>query len=233
MEKIYSSFCEAWNMVIDVPLAAEDGGRAAEPHLVAMFIPLAGVICGVLLTALGVLCAWRGGAFLWAFAALIALELVDSGRGSRQVASSIEKFISRSGKAGVLPAAGTLLMIFKLAALYIISRGGNCGYMTVFFVTVFSVEMYLAVLPGRGQLIAVDEEDKKLIGIIPAAVGFFWFWFYPYATVLSAVAAWGIVKVFRKKVWKEGFVPGGDDITLVSGFCEVVLLAAAVLTMGA
>ena len=81
--------------------------------------------------------------------------------------------------------------------------------------------------------IAVDEEDKKLIWIIPAAVGFFWFWFYPYATVLSALAAWGVVKVFRKKVWKEGFVPGGDDITLVSGFCEVVLLAAAVLTMGA
>ena len=230
-DKFIDSFREAWSMVIDVP-HGENDNRAAVPFLTAAFIPLAGVVVGVLLTAAGFVLAWKAGAVLWAFAALLVTELVDSGRGSRAFSEYVCKKLLNMSDGYFMQAAGTLLLIFKLAALYVISRSGNCGFMIVFFVVVFSVEMYLAAMPERGAILEVDEDEKRFLWVIPGVVVFLTFWIYPFAVLFSVLAAWGTIVLCRKKIWAKDRVLTGDDITFASGVCEAVLFAVAIITLG-
>lgn len=235
LEKFYSSFVSAWNMVNDIPFpgAYREDDSGAESFWHAAMIPVAGAVPGIILAAIGVFC--RGsvaGSLLWAFAALVVMELINSGRSGMFAAEKISEWIFRENSKSFVPSAATLLMQFKLAALYIISYNRNTGFAVVFFILIFSFQMYCATFSEKQAVIAVDEDEKRYLYVFPAAITFLWFWFYPLAVLLSVCAVFAVFTLFRKKIWCDNQVLNGDDITLAAGFLEVILLVCATVSAG-
>ena len=235
LEKFYSSFVSAWNMVNDIPFPGENTGddSAADSFLTAAMIPVAGFVPGIVLAALGMFC--RGsvaGSLIWAFAALTVIEMISSGRCGMFAAKKISEKIFGENSKSFVHSAATLLMIFKLAALYIISYSCNTGFAVIFFILVFSFQMYCAVFPEKRAMILVDDNEKRYLFVFPAVMAFLWFWSYPLAVLLSLCAVYAVFMLFRKKVWSEKTVLNGDDITLAAGFLEVILLVCATVSAG-
>lgn len=235
LEKLYSSFVSAWDLMIDIPLPGERvkpcsyGDRFSE----AAMMPVTGVVPGMVLAALGLFC--RGtvaGSIIWAFAALSVMEMINSGRSGKLAADKFSAWIFRNGSETFVSSAVTLLMLFKLAALFTVSYSCNTGFMVVFFVLLFSVQMYCATFPEERAIISVEEEMKRYLYVFPAVVIFIWFWSNPAAVLVSVCAAVATVIFFRKKVWREEPVLSGDDVTLAAGFMEVILLLCAIIFPG-
>lgn len=235
LENLYNSFVSAWDMVMDVSLPGTPRRDYFEEDAfgTAVMIPVVGAVPGIILAALGLFC--RGsvaGSLIWAFAALVVMELINSGRSGRFAAEKISALIFRGDAEKFCSSATTLIMIFKLAALYALSFCGNTGFAVLFFVLVFAFQMYCAVFPVENALIQVEDEKKSYLYIFPSAVAFLWFWSYPAATLLCLGAVCGIAVFFRKKVWIDSGAINGDDITLAAGFVELILLLCAIIFPG-
>ena len=124
LEKFYSSFVSAWNMVNDIPFPGEyaEDEYGAEGFWHAAMIPVVGFVPGIILAALGMFCRGSAaGSLLWAFAALAIMELVNSGRSGMFVAEKISEWIFRKNSKSFVSSAATLLMQFKQCPLLILT----------------------------------------------------------------------------------------------------------------
>ena len=232
LEEIYSSFCNAFEMVIDIPLPEKLRREGEEnPFLTAMFIPVVGIAAGILLSAAGVICtSGAAGSLIWAFAAAAFIELSDSGRAGMFTSERAARMIYKESAPTFVPVLLMGISIFKLAALFLISFAGKCGYMVPFFTAVFTVEMYLAVYGGKNPVLTVEEEDRKGLWIAPALVFFIFFWSYPYAVLFTAAASAAVVMLFRKRM-RTDYPVTGDDITCVAGAVQLLLLLIAIILL--
>lgn len=229
-ETLTNSFRDAWEMVVDVryPLASEEYAPG-DPVLQAALIPLCGCALGVLISALGILLPSQiAGSILWAFAALVILELKDSGRGLKFVSGNCAKLLFKENHQQFVPSLNTALMLLKIAALIVIGVNGARGVMIVLLTSVFTVESYLAV-SDPVPVIDIEMREKRFVWGIPAVIAFFAFWTAPLFTVASAALPVGVVWYFKTHIWKENQPVSGDDITLVAGVVELTLLIVAML----
>ena len=234
LEEIYDSFLNAVEMVIDIPLPEKLRQKnAASDFLTALFIPVAGLIAGVFLAALSlVLKTGPAGSFLWAFAAWVILELTDSGRASLFTAEFAARLIYKKSAAVFVPVSLMQVSVYKLGMLFFVSSSGGSGYMIPFFTAVFSAQMYLAVYAADNPLLKVEEDERKRLWIIPAAVAFVTFWVYPLVVCATIAATAVVLMIFVKKKNKE-FRSTGDDITCVAGVIQLLLLFAAAILFSA
>ena len=235
LEKFYRSFVSAWDMVMDIPLPCrrEDEYYDAEGFSSAAMIPVVGLFPGVLLAALGMFCRGSiGGSVIWAFAAFVVMEAVNSGRGERFVAEKISALIFKNDSRSFVPSVVTLIMLFKLAALFIVCFSRNTGFITLLFVLVFAFQMYCATFPESQAIIAVEPDEKRWLYVFPAVMIFLWFWGYPAIVLLSLAAVAATAWFFRTKVWQDKAVLNGDDVTLAAGFLEVFILICAIVFQG-
>ena len=229
-ETFVNSFRNAWELVVDVrwPLASEDDAQG-DPVWQAALIPLCGCALGVLIFALGILLPSQiAGSILWAFAALVILELKDSGRGLKFVSGKCAKLLFKENHQQFVPSLNTALMLLKIAALIVIGVNVAREIMIVLLTSVFAVESYLAV-SDPVPVIDIEEREKRFIWGIPVVIAFFAFWTAPLFTVASAALPAGIVWYFKTHIWKENQPVSGDDITLVAGVVELTLLVVAML----
>ena len=236
LENLCRAFYSAWDMMIDVPLPeCRDNGYFYENNfLTSVMIPAVGAVPGILLAALGtVLDKSVAGSILWAFAAVIVSELITSGRAGKFVADSLTKLIFRQSSECFVNSVVTFLMLFKLAAFYLISYSGNTGFAVLLFVLVFAFEMYLVTFPEKNAILALEPEDMHwALYLFPAVVVFLWFWSFPPAVLSSAAAVYGVAVLFRKRVWQEDHVISADDVTLCAGCAEFAILICAIIFLG-
>ncbi|MBQ7396515.1 MAG: hypothetical protein IJW08_08250 [Lentisphaeria bacterium] len=235
LEKICSSFLSAWNMMIDIPLpwAEKFDVQESSSFDTAVMIPVAGAVPGVILAALGILlnvnipCS-----AIWAFAAVIIMEMVNSGRSGKMVAEKIAEFIFKESAGSFVNSMVTFVILFKLAAFFAIANGENTGFILLFFVLVFSLEMYCATFGEENSIIKVESGERWKLYLIPGAIAFLWFWSYPLATLVSLAVTAGTALFFRKKVWSEDYIVNGNDVTFASGCAEVLLLLCSMIILG-
>ena len=221
-------------MMIDVPLPGEQSDDCCDDNfLSAAMIPVVGAVPGILLAVLGVLLEESvAGSIIWAFAAVIVSELITSGRADKFAAAGLAKLIFKEAAESFVNSAVTFVMLFKLAAFYFIAYSENTGFAVLLFVLMFTLEMYLVTFPERNALLELEEDGRKKLYLLPAAVLFIWFWSFPLAALFSAAAAWGTALFFRKKVWGSEHRITPDDVTLCAGCAEICILVCAIIFLG-
>ncbi len=255
--KIFAAVIAAWEMLIDWPLPAKLQGmvkqfnRDDSGELIAMACPLAGVIFGAGLVVLSGICgAFFGryaGMVLWSAAAVVLLELKDSGRGFSSVVSGVSGWIDAgrvSGGisslgvgirdlSGVVPSVLTLVYpLLKLAACMVIFWC-QPAWIIAAVVLNFSAQGYLAALPGAMSSDALLPVAKQARFHLWWVAGFILLFFigHPAAPLVSVGFAVGGSWFFGNYcVEKFGGVDAGI-ITVFGAITELTVLIIGALTL--
>ena len=237
LEKLSSAFCSAWDMMIDIPLPGrrdETYSDYSDSFLTAAMIPVVGMVPGIILCALGVLVVKSVAACaVWAVFAVLVSELVNSGRGVKLMAEHLAKAIYKESYGTFVNTLVMFIMLFKLAAFFCLAYNLGAKFALLIFVLIFTFEMYGVIFPERNAMLELDEHEKKMAYVIPAAAAFVYFWRFPVLTLVSIAAVWGIIMILRRKVWSDSHKVTADEITLFAEYTEVVLLFLVIIFQGA
>ena len=256
-QKLFHVFSSAWELLVDIPLPkkwattseAEESDDRVE--LVALAMPVVGLILGLAISIVGVLLEAlipsTAAAIIFAVLAVTASEFINSGRGFGIFVSSIFNWTERGRFAdalselntdwrtlsGVLPAlAGVFYFGVKLAGFGLVYHFATPYWAVAVFTLSFAAQGYLASAPSvlSGDPILPIKGQARFHLWLVAAFIMLGFIANPAAMLISFAVAFTGAVLFRTFCIETFSGIDSSQITLFGVWAELAVLLTGILS---